>query len=329
MREYTGELAESRVLVTGGAGYVGSSVVRLLGDAGCRVVRLNRPDSVGPAPQPPPDAEDMTGDIRDRTVWDRALDGVDVVIHLAAQTSVGVANRDPPADLENNVLPLLYLLETCRRKGSRPAVVFASTATVVGLPTRLPVDEAHADRPVTIYDLHKWMAEGYLSYYTREGVVRGATLRLANVYGPGPRSRSADRGVLNAMVRRALDGKALTIYGMGEHLRDYVYIEDVARAFLAAATHIGRLDGEHFVVGSGQGHTVAEAVRTVADRVGSRTGRRVEVTHADPPMPLLPIERRDFVADITRFHRATGWSPGVGLVEGIDRTIDSFREGFL
>jgi nucleoside-diphosphate-sugar epimerase len=145
------------------------------------------------------------------------------------------------------------------------------------------------------------------------------------VYGPGPRSRSADRGVLNAMVRRALAGQALTIYGEGDFLRDYVYVEDVARAFLAAAAHIDRLGGGHFLIGSGRGHTFAEAVRTVADRAALRTGRPVAVDHVDPPRPLAPIERRNFVADTARFHGATGWSARVGLVDGIDRTIAYFE----
>jgi nucleoside-diphosphate-sugar epimerase len=165
------------------------------------------------------------------------------------------------------------------------------------------------------------MAERYLSYYVAQGVVRGATLRLANVYGPGPRSSSADRGVLNLMIRRALAGEALTIYGSGEHIRDYIYIEDVARAFLLAAINADHLGGRYVVIGSGSGHTIAEAVHLVADRAALHTGRRAPVVHVEPPATLSPIESRNFVADTTAFRQASNWTAAVTLTDGIDRTI--------
>jgi nucleoside-diphosphate-sugar epimerase len=143
------------------------------------------------------------------------------------------------------------------------------------------------------------------------------------VYGPGPRSSSADRGVLNLMLRRALAGEALTVYGSGEHIRDYIYIEDVARAFLLAAANAERLEGRYFVLGSGRGYPIAEALNLVADRAALRTGQRVPVVHVDPPATLSPIEARNFVADTTAFRQATGWTAGVGLADGIDRTIET------
>jgi nucleoside-diphosphate-sugar epimerase len=186
----------------------------------------------------------------------------------------------------------------------------------------LPVDENHPDYPVTIYDLHKLMAEGYLKHYTAQDVVRGAVLRLANVYGPGAKSSSADRGVLNLMIQKALKGETLTVYGDGNYMRDFVYVEDVAHAFLEAGAKIDGVNGQHFVIGSGQGHTIAEAVNLVAERVALKTGQRVPVIHVEPPAALSQIETRNFVADTTRFSYATGWKARVSLVEGIDRTID-------
>ena len=317
-----------RILVTGGAGYVACGLVRTLSTVSASVIRLCRPGARGRGGSRPvtlPDAvariDDVWGDVCDPDVWTRILPGVDFVFHLAAQTSVPRANEDPVADLDGNVRPMLHLLETCRRNRHAPVVLFAGTVTQTGIPLRLPVDETHPDAPVTIYDLHKLVAENYLKYYASGEVVRGATLRLANVYGPGPQSSSADRGVLNRMVRMALEGQALTVYGSGEYLRDYVYVDDVTAAFLVAGARIERMHGQHFVIGSGTGHTLAQAVNLVADRVELKTGFRAPVRHVDPPAPLHPIEARNFVADTTRFGAATGWSPRVSLVEGIDRTI--------
>ncbi len=147
------------------------------------------------------------------------------------------------------------------------------------------------------------MAEQYLRWYSEQGFVRGVTLRLANVYGPGPRSSCADRGILNQMIRRALAGEPLTVYGPGDQVRDYLYVEDAARAFLSAAASEEALNGKYFVIGSGVGHTIAEAMEIVAERCALRTGKRVPVVHVKPPAILSPIEQRHFIADSGLFLR--------------------------
>ena len=168
------------------------------------------------------------------------------------------------------------------------------------------------------------MAENYLIYYAQQEIVRGAALRLANVYGPGPESSSADRGVLNMMIRRALADEPLNIYGTGEYLRDYIFVEDVVQAFIQAAVHIDRVSGKYFVIGSGEGKTLKEAVHLVAERAALKTGKKVQIKHIEPPSPLHPIEFRNFIADPQRFCQATGFKIKYSLIEGIDRTIRSF-----
>ena len=317
---------DKHILVTGGAGYLAFGLAQALSIAPCHIIRSYRQGRTIPVGLPNAIAriEDVQGDVSDRQAWSDLLEGVDFVFHFAAQTSVHVANQDPLADLDVNVLPMLYLLETCRQKRYTPVVLFAGTVTQAGIPTSLPVDETHPDNPITVYDLHKLMAESYLEYYSGRGIVRGAVLRLANIYGPGPKSSSADRGVLNMMVRKALNGEPLTIYGKGDYLRDYVYVEDVVRAFLVAGANIKRVNSEYFVIGSGQGYTIAEAFNLVAERVALKTGQRVPVRHIAPPSPQSAIEARNFVADTNRFSQVTGWKVRASLTEGIDSTIDAF-----
>jgi UDP-glucose 4-epimerase len=314
----------NHILITGGAGYLATNLIARLQGLGCEITRLDRPDAIFMPVNGNAQIRNIEGDIRDRSVWESVLTGVDVIFHFAAQTSVYAAEQNPSADLEINVMPMLYLLETCQKKGICPSVLFSGTVTQVGLQSSLPVNESHTDHPITVYDLHKWMAENYLLHYAHAGIVNGAVLRLANVYGPGPKSSSADRGVLNRMIRKALHGETLTIYGDGNYLRDYIYVEDVARAFWEAAVGIERVNGQYFVIGSGQGFTIAEAVNLVADRVEKKTGQRVPVIHVDPPASLSPIEARDFVADTMRFTQATEWKARVSLIEGIDCTIAYF-----
>jgi nucleoside-diphosphate-sugar epimerase len=315
---YTGKT----ILITGGAGYLATNMVHVLQGIECTIVRLDRPGAFFEPVRGLAQVHDLVGDVRDPLVWEASVEPADIIFHFAAQTSTYVANADPPADLAINVLPLLQLMEVCRTRGWPKTLLFSSTVTVVGLPTHIPVDESFSGPPVTIYDLHKLMAEHYLKYYAAQGSLRGAILRLANVYGPGPSSSCPDRGVLNQMTRRAVSGEPLTVYGRGEQLRDYVHVEDVVMAFLQAAMHIDVLNGEHFIIGSGRGYSLAESMHLIAERVALKTGAAVPVVHVEPPSPQSLIESRNFVADSSRFSRLTGWTAHYALPEGIDQLIE-------
>jgi UDP-glucose 4-epimerase len=315
---------QRKILITGGAGYLATNLALSLRQTQCGIVRLGREGSMFPAMEGTASVTNVLGDVRERAAWEEALQDVDFVFHFAAQTSVPVAERDPVADIQANVVPVMHLIEACRKMRIRPVVLFTSTVTVAGIPSRTPVDETHPDIPVTIYDIHKLIAEQYLKCSAQEGAIRTAILRLANVYGPGPKSSQADRGILNQMMRKALAGEPLTIYGRGEFVRDYVYVDDVVGAFLKAGACIDSLNGQHFVIGSGQGHTIAEAIGLVGARAALRTGKKTEIRHIDPPASLSPIESRNFVADISRFSGATGWKPSVMLQDGIDRTLEAY-----
>jgi nucleoside-diphosphate-sugar epimerase len=311
-----------RVLVTGGNGFLGTNLVDALLAMDCTVVRLLRRRV--PVPRGAAGIRDVVGDLREPRVWTRALKGADVVFHLAAQTSESVAARNPAADLEVNVLPMLRLLKCSQLCPKAPDIVFAGTVTEAGVARRLQVNEHHPDRPATVYDMHKLIAEIFLKCYAAQGLVRGTVLRLPNVYGPGPGGAAADRGVLNRMMHRALHGEALPLYGTGRALRDYLFIEDATRAFLAAGRHIDRLSGRHYVIGTGKGHTLRQAFGMVAARAALRTGKGAALRRVRAPGTMSPVAARNFVADPSAFHRATGWRAATGLREGIDRTLNAY-----
>ena len=311
------------LLITGASGYLASNLANSLKKIPCKIRRLTRKNKLNSL-EGNAAFENIQGEISDRTLWDRAIEGVDIIFHFAGQTSVYVAEEDPIIDYKANVLPMLNILEACKKNGARLDILFAGTSTQMGLPENLPVNEACLDKPITIYDTHKCMAENYLKYYSRMGFVRGTTLRLTNVYGPGPKSSSKERGMLNAMVRRALSGENLTLYGDGKYIRDYIYIEDVLSAFLLASINMASLNEKHFVLGSGQGHSISEVLHQIAKQAALKTGKHSQIESIDPPLDLSPIEERCFIANSRTFSKITGWKPKYSLSKGIDQTLENF-----
>ena len=313
---------EGPVLVTGASGYLASRLVPALIAGGVSVQLLSRrrpslpmlvPYFVG-SPDGDPDA------LRE------AARGARTIFHLAGQTSVVEAKRDPNGDLRANVTGMLRVLEAVSNAKHPPAIVFAGTVTEAGIPPGDTLDESAPDAPMTVYDIHKLAAEKHLELASKRGQVRGVTLRFANIYGPGAASGATDRGVLNRMIQRAANGQPLTVYGSGDRVRDYTFIDDIVEALVRAAARASALSAKHFVIGSGDRRTMAELIEVVARRASSRLGRRVEVQHADPPADRDPIDGRSYVVNASAFSQATGWSPKIALEDGIDRTLEWMAE---
>ena len=321
-QEFFRLFAGEKVMVTGASGYIANSLILKLADMGCRIIRLSR--KTLPPTLPETECFDIQGDITMEDGWESWIDGVDVIFHLAGQTSAYAAEESPLDDWRVNVLPVMNMCKACKKKNAAPIVVFASTATVIGLSDAIPVREGCYEAPITVYDIHKLMSEKYLNHYTRSGNIKACSLRLANVYGPGSDSGSSDRGVINHLMRLALQGNPLTVYGEGEAIRDYVYIDDVSEAFLAAAACPECTTGHSYFIGSGRGCTLKASITEIAIAAEKVTGRRVKVLHVDPPANLLPIEQRDFVADISAFSAATGWKPQYDLHDGLAKTAVFF-----
>jgi nucleoside-diphosphate-sugar epimerase len=279
-------------LVTGAGGFVAGCLGVALLDAGCIVRRHRRSD----------------GDVGCPETWRAALDGVDVVFHLAAETSAREAEQDPEADQRTNVDAVMHLVQQARRLQRPPTVVFASTDTIAGVLDGV-VHDGISDQPRTIYDLHKLHAEKVLEWGTRRGFVRGVTLRLSTIYGPGGQASNTDRGVVNAMVRRALRGEPLTVYGDGSCRRDLIHIDDAVTALCTAAVQVAAVEGDHFVVGSGCSPTLAEIFRLIAEAAAAVTGRCVAVEQVPWPPTIFDIDRRSVRLDPGRFRERTGWLP--------------------
>ena len=317
----SGGLNGKTVAITGASGYIGSALVDRLMESTLDILRVSRQELA-----PRADVRTIKADIRTLDCWLEIVEQADVVFHLAGNTSVYTAAINPAESLSSTLLPVTHLVRAAQELGRQPRVVFASTATVFGLTAQLPVAETVEPKPITVYDLHKLFAEQQLALATQQGVLCGVSLRLANVYGSSSSVSSADdRGILNRVTAMALQGKDLIVYGDGNYLRDYVYIDDVVRAFMVAGLREG-VCGGLFNVATGDSVSVREAFHLVVQRVANVTGNRVHIQNVPWPEGANPIELRNYTADIKCSVDDLGWRPKISLKSGIDCMIDSFRK---
>ena len=308
----------STFTVIGASGYIGSKLVNKLTDSGCNVILSSRRDTITNG-----DSEFVMAELDSLDFWLNIVEKSDVIIHLAGNTSINVANDNPALDLNSSVVPIYRLIEACKILRKRPRVVFASTVTAYGFTDNLPVSEATAENPESFYDLHKFFVERQLVLATKLNICDGVSLRLSNVYGPSSANSSAnDRGILNKIIGLALAGDIVSLYGGGNYIRDYIYIDDVVDAFILASIS-SKSAGEVFNVGSGVGTSVRDAFNAVTQEVYRQTNKIIEMKDVPWPENSPKIDMRNFTASIKKAHTCLGWSPKVSLLTGIATTVKS------
>jgi UDP-glucose 4-epimerase len=303
----------ARVLITGGAGFIGSHVAEAFLAAGHDVSIVDNL-ATGRRENLPPGARFFQADITDGA----ALDGVfsdarpDVVAHLAAQPSVRISTRDPAHDLRVNVLGTLLLLERAARTGVRQFIFSSSGGALYGDGAPLPTAEGEVRRPSSPYGVSKLAGEEYLAWAQRTSGMACCALRYANVYGPR-QDPQGEAGVIAIFAGRMLAGEAPVINGDGLQTRDYVFVKDVVSANLAAAGH--GLTGAYNV-----GCGIETDVTMLYDRIAALTGFHGERRHG----PGLPGEQRRSCLDARHLREATGWAPRHDLESGLAHTVAWF-----
>jgi UDP-glucose 4-epimerase len=316
-------LSGARCVVTGGLGFIGSSLVHRLVGAGADVVVV---DALVPAHGGDRanldgvDVQVLEQSIGAPEVAD-AVRGCDLVFNVAGQVSHLASMHDPLRDLELNVTSHLRFLETLRAEAPEAMVVLTSTRQVYGRPQYLPVDEAHPVAPVDVNGIDKLASEQFHLLYSTAYGLRSTVLRLTNVYGPRLHLERPDQGFLPVFIRRALLGEDIELFGDGSQRRDCVFVDDVVDGLIRAVLTPDAV-GEVFNLGHPDSLSLAEIARVITDAAGMSG----EVRCVPWPEELSRIDIGSFQSDYAKSKRVLGWEPTTGFTEGVRATVDFYRE---
>jgi UDP-glucose 4-epimerase len=304
------------ILVTGGAGFIGSHIVDQCIAAGHEVAVLDSlwEEGGGKSANLNAKARFFHVDITDEDSLKQVFDTVrpEVVCHQAAQHSVAVSTKNPQLDARVNVLGLLNVLSNCTRVGARK-ITFASSGATYGTPVRLPIDEEVEQHPESPYGITKMVAEHYLRYWHEAYGLTYTILRYGNVYGPR-QDPNGEAGVIAIFAKRFLKHETIRIDWDGEQQKDYVFVGDVARANLIAMEHG---DNDIFCIGTGKGTSVHEIYYALAELIGYKP----EIVRA----PRRPGDIHLAYFDCSKAERVLGWKAAVSLEEGIRATVEYFK----
>jgi UDP-glucose 4-epimerase len=316
------KLSGKKILITGGAGMIGSTIAHLALSAGAGVTVV---DALLPLYGGNlfnlKDIEDkirfVKGDIRDYTLMEKLVREADLIYNLAAQVSYIDSAEDPLLDLDINCQGHLNVLEAVRKNSPGAKIIFSSSRFVYGTTEYSPVDERHPTNCLSIYGIHKLAAEKYYTFYHKYHGLRTIIFRIANPYGPRQQMKHSKYGIVNWFIRLALSGKPLTIFGEGDQIRDYIFVDDLARGMLSAADP--SLYHDIFNIGSGVGTRFRNMVELVAKETG---GAEVKVTPF--PKNYAFTETGDYISDISKIRKRLGWQPEISIDEGIRKTVEYY-----
>jgi len=307
---------DKQVLITGGVGFIGSNLARRLVALGAGVTLA---DSLIPLYGGNlfniDDIRDRVTlnitDVRDPFAMAYLVQGKHYLFNLAGQTSHLDSMTNPQEDLDINAGAQLFILEACRQHNPGVKIVFASTRQLYGKPEYLPVDEAHPIRPVDVNGINKLAGEWYHLLYNNVYGIRACALRLTNTYGPGMRVKDARQTFLGVWIRSIIEKKPILVFGDGNQLRDFNYVDDVVEALLLAALN-PRADGQVFNLGSRE---VVSLTRLAQMLVELHPGARFEIVPFPPERKAIDIG--DYYSDYSKIEAELGWQPKMDLRQGL------------
>lgn len=313
-----------QVLISGGAGFIGSTLASRLSQYGCHITVIDSlvPEFGGNLFNLEGCADKVRinfSDIRDPYSLKSLLKDVDILFNLAGQTSHMDSMKDPHTDLNINCGAQLNLLEACRDVNPKMRIIFASTRQIYGRPEYLPVDEEHRIKPVDINGVHKYAAEQYFQLYDELYKIKSCIFRLTNTIGPRMRIKDARQTFVGVWLRQLIEDVPIEVWGGGQ-LRDFNDVEDVVDAFLIAAFD-DNCYGKIFNLGSDEKISLLDLAQLMIRLHGSG-----ELIVSEYPEDRKKIDIGDYYSSYKKFSSLTGWAPRIPLQQTLERTISFYQE---
>lgn len=323
MKFSSGFYVGRRVLITGGLGFIGSNLALRLAAEGAKITVLDPcVPGCGGSPYNLEGAQTsirvLPLDIGSPEVPVEVLRESQVIFNLAGEVSHAASMRMPERDLSINTVAQLRFLQAVVAANPGVRIVYAGTRQVYGVPEYLPVDEDHPVHPVDFNGIHKYAATMYHLMFTRLGLLDACVLQLTNVYGPRLSLDAPNQGVLGNFIRKLLRGERLTVYGDGNQLRDPVFVDDVAEAFLLVGAR--KLRSRNYNIGGPE----ALKLREIANQASEAAGVDPP-TFCEFPSEFQSIDIGSYVGDRTRILQEIGWQPSTPFAEGIVKTLAYYR----
>lgn len=324
MSGYEDAFRDTRVLITGGLGFIGSNLARRLVQLGARVLVVDSliPDYGGNLYNVADIRDEVTvniADVRDESSMNYLVRGQDYIFNLAGQVSHIDSMRDPYTDLEINCRSQLSILEACRKNNPDVKIVYASTRQIYGVPDYLPVDERHLLHPTDVNGINTMAGEWYHIVYNNVYDIRACSLRLTNTYGPRQLVKHNRQGFVGWFIRQAIDGEKIKIFGTGQQRRDFTYVDDVVEAFLVAAAR-DDANGQVFNLGGLEPVSLVKFVQMLLELCPDASYEIVPF-----PEDRKRIDIGDYFGSYSKIRFALGWEPKVPLQEGLRRTVEFYR----
>ena len=316
-------MKNKKILITGGLGMIGSTLTHKLIKLGAEVTIID--SLVKPFGGNFFNINDLKklvtvniSDIRDKESMKVLIKDKDIVFNLAAQVSHNDSLQNPSLDADINYIGHLNVLEAARNYNPAAKIIHAGSRLQFGKILKNPVSEDHPLNPLTPYALNKTAAENLYLYYNRVFNIPVVIFRIANPYGPRCQMQHSKYTIINWFIRNAMEDKEIIIYGNGEQIRDYIFVEDLADAFILASDD-ENISNEVFNLGSGTGTRFKDMVQSVVETVG-----KGKIKFVPWPPGYLNIETGDYITDISKIKQFLGWSPKINLDEGISITVDYY-----
>jgi len=318
-------IENKKSLITGGLGLVGNNLARTLVHNGVIVSVLSKSlKNIQNISDIKDKIELIKGDVADYELIKKYAKDKEYIFHLAGQSSVPKSMENPMLDLQANCMSTLNILEVCRKYNRTAKIVFSGTVRESGPIKSKYADGNHRENPTSIFDLHKLTSEKYLKIYSKSYGLKTTTLRFSNIFGDVQYDTDPNISVINHFIKMAIKNRKLQVYGDGGPLRDHNYVDNVVDALMLAA-QTNKTDGKHYVLGSGEGNSFFDFLIRLKHILEKEHGIKIEIKQVPTPEVVQKTAQGDVIVDFSQLNEDTGYNPRVTFDEGLNKTIEFYK----